>query len=88
MRGNGFYRFFGSFQNLTFPTWCLYYTKLEPIFKINKADELLRIIFSGEKDSQKFVWCFYEIRTRPRGGGVWGGIRAGFGFLFFGGAGI
>jgi len=23
------------------------------------------------------------IRTRPRGGGVWGGIRAGFGFLFW-----
>ena len=22
------------------------------------------------------------IRTCPRGGGVWGGIRAGFGFLF------
>jgi len=22
------------------------------------------------------------IRTRLRGGGVWGGIRAGFGFLF------
>jgi len=26
---------------------------------------------------------FFEMRTRPRGGGVWGGIRAGFGFLFF-----
>ncbi len=23
------------------------------------------------------------MRTRPRGGGVWGGIRAGFGFLFW-----
>ena len=22
------------------------------------------------------------IRSRPRGGGVWGGIRAGFGFIF------
>jgi hypothetical protein len=22
------------------------------------------------------------MRSRPRGGGVWGGIRAGFGFLF------
>jgi hypothetical protein len=31
---------------------------------------------------------FFEIRSRPRGGGVWGGIRAGFGFSFFGGAGI
>ncbi len=24
----------------------------------------------------------FEIRTRPRAGGVWGGMRAGFGFLF------
>jgi len=27
---------------------------------------------------------FFEMRTRPRGGGVWGGVRAGFGFLVLG----
>ena len=29
-----------------------------------------------------------QMRTSPRGGEVWGGIRAGFGFSFFGGADI
>jgi hypothetical protein len=46
-----------------------------------KADSVLRNNFLGtriRKTSADF----------PRGGGVWGGIRAGFGFYFFGGAGI
>jgi len=33
-----------------------------------------RHYFSGAKEAGRW--------TRPRGGGVWVGIRAGFGFLF------
>ena len=46
-------------------------------------DSVLRKLFSGDMDFRKtetnlfFAFC-------PRGGGVWGGIRAGFGFSFFG----
>jgi len=41
------------------------------------ADSVLPNYFSGEKDLAKPRLNF------PRGGGVWGGIRAGFAFGFF-----
>ena len=46
------------------------------------SDSVLPKLFSGDMDFRKtetnlfFAFC-------PRGGGVWGGIRAGFGILFF-----
>ena len=46
------------------------------------SDSVLRKLFSGDMDFRKtetkFVFGFC-----PRGGGVWGGIRAGFYFLKF-----
>ena len=53
-------------------------------FVVLTTDSVLRKLFSGGLDFRKtetnfvFVFC-------PRGGGVWGGIRAGFGFLFLAG---
>ena len=51
------------------------------IFVVLKMDSVLRKLFSGDLDFRKtetnFVFAFC-----PRGGGVWGGIRAGF-FNFF-----
>ncbi|MFZ2522356.1 MAG: hypothetical protein WAX44_00105, partial [Minisyncoccia bacterium] len=50
------------------------------------SDSVLRKLFSGDMDFRKtetnlfFGFC-------PRGGGVWGGIRAGFWILFLAGAG-
>ena len=41
-------------------------------FGLGKAES----IFSGEKDFR------FTSADFPRGGGVWGGIRAGFGFRF------
>jgi len=41
------------------------------VIKTNAA----RHYFSGAKEAER--------RTRQRGGGVWGGIRAGFSFLFW-----
>ena len=50
-------------------------------FVVLKMDSVLRKLFSGDLDFRKtetnFVLAFC-----PRGGGVWGGIRAGF-FNFF-----
>ena len=46
-------------------------------FVVLKMDSVLRKLFSGDLDFRKtetnFVFAFC-----PRGGGVWGGIRAGF----------
>jgi len=42
---------------------------------LRKTPDAPRHYFSGEKEAGRW--------TRPRGGGVWGGIRAGLGFLFF-----
>jgi len=41
---------------------------------LNGTPDAPRHYFSWAKEAGR--------RTRPRGGGVWGGIRAGFGFLF------
>ena len=106
---------------------CLYYTKLEPIFKIGndlafpracyarlcakhrafqewkvrgnaerlkywemsrsrKMDSVLRNYFLGKgfaKPRLMFLKFGGDFGFRPRGGGVWGGIRAGFSFSFF-----
>jgi len=49
---------------------------------LGKMDEVLRKLFSGER-IRKTSSNVFEIRRDsefgfPRGGGVWGGIRAGF----------
>jgi|ETNmetMinimDraft_35_1059890.scaffolds.fasta_scaffold225578_1 hypothetical protein len=62
MRGNGFYRFFGSFQNLTFPTWCIYTTTLEPILaRIAEAEQIRtppRPAEGGATPQQNFLLHF------------------------------
>ncbi len=45
-----------NLSNLQFPTWCLYCTKLEPIFKTNDVARSARVPPSGFEKADSF--CF------------------------------
>jgi hypothetical protein len=68
----------------TFFFFGFYLPSIQAVWRSFNSDSVLRKLFSGDLDFRKtetnlfFAFC-------PRGGGVWGGIRAGFGILFLAG---
>ena len=55
---------------------------LRAVWRGFNADSVLPKLFSGEKELAK-PWLIFVFAFCPRGGGVWGGIRAGFWISFF-----
>jgi hypothetical protein len=68
----------------TFFFFRFYLSSIQAVWRGFNSDSVLRKLFSGDMDFRKtetnlfFGFC-------PRGGGVWGGIRAGFFWIFFAG---
>ena len=62
--------------------------KWQEVSRSENGRSFAKTIFWG-KDFAKLRLMFLKFgrgsEFSPRGGGVWGGIRAGFGFFFFGG---
>jgi hypothetical protein len=74
-------------QSLLVLFWCLYCTKLEPIFKINKADEFLRNSFLGKRIRKNSTTDFLKFSlARAEEGSGEESARASA-FSFFGRAG-